>query len=118
MSISALLDQSLTLQRPTVTSDASGGSVRAFNAILNNIPCAVSPASAAIAADYARRDMVVNYRIYTNLDLDSAVSGGVQLGDRLTDGSHYYLVKAVKRSANALVTAEVLFEIDCERINV
>jgi hypothetical protein len=113
--ISSLLDQRLSLQRQTITPDASGGSTRAFNTLLNNVACAVAPASASIAADYARRDMVVDSQVYTTADLDSLVSGGVQLGDRFTDGSANYLVKAVKKSANSAVTSEVLYEVDCER---
>ena len=115
MSLTALLDQRLTLERQTVTADASGGSTRAFAAVLNNIPCAVAPARASVVSDYARRDMIVNYTIYTTLDLDAVVSGGVALTDRLTDGAVYYLVKDVKKSANAQITAELLYQLDCER---
>ena len=115
MSLTALLDQKLTLQRQTVSADGSGGSMRTFAAILNNVPCAVAPASASIVADYARRDMIVDYTVYTTADLDTLVSGGVSLGDRLTDGTVYYLVKDVKKSANAQITSELLYQLDCER---
>jgi len=115
MSLTTLLDRVLTLQRQSVTVDASGGAVRAFSTILSNIPAALQPASASVVADYARLDMLVNYQIYTTADLDTLVSGGVQLGDRFTDGSVYYLVKAVKKSANALITSEPLYQVDCER---
>jgi len=74
----------------------------------------VSPASASVVADYARRDLVVNYHVYTTTDLDTAVAGGVGLTDRLTDGTRYYLVKAVLKSANQLVTSEILYQLDCE----
>lgn len=114
MSLSSLLDQSLTIERQTTTSDASGGATRSFSAILSKVACAVSPARASVVADYARRDMLVNYHVYTTTDLDSTVSGGVGLTDRLTDGTRYYLVKAVLKSANALVSSEVLYRIDCE----
>ncbi|HEY2589822.1 MAG TPA: hypothetical protein VGI81_29025 [Tepidisphaeraceae bacterium] len=115
MSLTALLDQKLTLERQAVTADASGGSVRAFAAVLNNVPCAVAPASAKVVSDYARRDMIVNYTIYTTLDLDVVVPGGVALTDRLTDGTVYYLIKGVKRAANAQISSEVLYQLDCER---
>ena len=115
MSLTALLDQKLSLERPAVTADASGGSVRVFAVVLNNIPCAVAPANAKVVNDYARRDMIVNYTIYTTSDLDALVSGGVQLGDRLTDGTIDYLVKDVKRAANAQISSEVLYQLDCER---
>lgn len=115
MSLTALLDQTLTLQRQTVSADASGGSVRTFAAILNGVPCAVAPAGASDVADYARRDMIVDYTVYTTADLDTLAPGGVALGDRLTDGTVYYLIKDVKKSANAQITSEVLYRLDCQR---
>jgi hypothetical protein len=115
MSISILLDQSLTIQRQTITPDASGGSTRTFTALLTNVACAVSPASAAVAADYARRDMIVDSHVYTTADLDSLLTGGLRLGDRITDGTIYYLVKGVKKSANAAVSSDVIYQADCER---
>jgi len=115
MSISALLDQKLSIQRQQVTSDASGGAERAFTTLLSNVPFSINPASAAISADYARRDMIVDHRAYTTADLDSALPNGLRLGDRLTDGTVFYLVKAVKKSANAMVSSEALYEVDCER---
>ncbi len=114
MSLSALLDQSLTIERQTTSADASGGTTRSFAAILADVPCAVSAASASVVSDYARRDMLVNYHVYTTTDLDNAVSNGVGLTDRLTDGTRYYLVKAVLKSANALVSSEILYQLDCE----
>ena len=98
MSLTALLDQTLTLQRQTVTADNSGGSVRTFAAILNNLRLAVAPARASDVTDYARRDMIVDYTVYTTADLDTLVPGGVALGDRLTDGTVYYLIKDVKKA--------------------
>ena len=115
MSLTALLDQTLTLQRQTISADASGGSVRTFAAILNKVACAVTPASASVVTDYARRDMIVDYTVYTTADLDTLVPGGIALGDRLTDGTVYYLIKDVKKSANAQITSEMLYQLDCER---
>ena len=115
MSLTSLLDRKLTLERQSVMPDASGGSSRTFAAIAIGVPCAVSPAAASVVADYARRDMIVNYQLYTTADLDTLASGGVGLGDRFVDASVYYLVKGVKKSANAVITPEVLYEIACER---
>ena len=115
MSLTALLDQTLSIERQTVSADASGGSTRSFSAVLSNVPCAVAPASAKVVADYARRDMIVDHHVYTTSDLDTLVPGGVKLGDRLTDGAVYFLVKAVKKSANKMITTELLYQLDCER---
>jgi len=115
MSINSLLDQSFTLQRPSLAADASGGSTRTFATLLANIPSAISPARAAIVADYARRDMIVDHHVYTTADLDKLIAGGVRLGDRFTDGSVLYLVKAVKRAANAMVSEQAVYQFDCER---
>jgi uncharacterized protein YabN with tetrapyrrole methylase and pyrophosphatase domain len=89
--------------------------VRTFSPVLLNMPCAASPASAAVQADYARRDLIVNYHVYTSSDLDTLIPGGVKLGDRLVDGADIYLVRAVLKSANAAVSAAPLYQIDCER---
>lgn len=117
MSISALLDQTLTMQRQTITRDGSGAAVRTFATILANVACAVSPAGASVVSDYARRDVVVTYHVFTSADLDTLVTGGARIGDRLTDGARVYLVKAVKKSANSLVSAEPLYQLDCELID-
>lgn len=115
MSLTALLDQLLAYERPTISADASGGTVRGFAQLAAGIPCSVAPATAKVVADYARLDMVVNYHVYTTADLESLVSGGPKLNDRLTAGSAHYLVRAVKKSANAQITSEVLYQLDCER---
>jgi hypothetical protein len=114
MSLTALLDRKLTLERQTVTPDGSGGSERSFSTILSNLPCAVSPAAASVVADYARLDMIVDYTVYTTADLDTLIAGGVELGDRFADGSVHYLIKTVKKSANAAITSELLYQLDCE----
>jgi hypothetical protein len=116
MSLSTLLDRSLTYQRQAISPDGSGGAVRSFITLLVAVPCAISPATAAVAMDYARRDMIVDYSIYTTADLDSLLSGGPLLGDRLVDGTVYYLVKTVKKSANAAVSNQPLYQFDCQRI--
>lgn len=115
MSISALLDQSLAYSRQIVTLDASGGAVRTFSVQVAALPCSIAPATATVAADYARRDMIVNYHIYTNADLDTLLPGGPRLGDRLTDGVTHYLVKAARKSANKLISNEAIYQLDCER---
>ncbi|HWE02446.1 MAG TPA: hypothetical protein VG326_08540 [Tepidisphaeraceae bacterium] len=115
MSISALLDQRLTIQRQQLTADASGGSVRTFATILSSVPCAVSPAKSAVVAEYGRRDILVDHHIFTTIDLESALAGGIRLGDRLTDGVVYYLVKGVLKSSNLQVSNEMLYQVDCER---
>ncbi len=115
--MSVLLDQSLSLQRQTISRDGSGAAVRTFATVLANVACAVSPAGASVVSDYARRDVIVTYHVFTNSDLDTLVAGGAKLGDRLTDGTRVYLVKAVKKSANSIVSAEALYQLDCELID-
>jgi hypothetical protein len=117
MAISALLDQTLTLQRQAISRDGSGGAVRTYATLLANIACAVSPAGASVVSDYARRDVIVTYHVFTTADLDTLVAGGARLGDRFTDGTKSYLVKAVKKSANAMVSSEPLYQIDCELVD-
>jgi hypothetical protein len=69
-----------------------------------------------VIADYARREMLVNYHIYTTADLDTLIAGGVKLNDRFTDGSAFYVVKASRKNANLQISSEVLYQLDCERI--
>jgi|SRR6185437_16171273 len=115
MSISLLLDQHLTIQRQQITRDASGGATRTFATLLSGVACSVMPASTSMSGDYARRDMTVDHHIYITADLNGLIDGGLRLGDRLTDGNNFYLVKAVKKSANSMVSGEVLYQVDCER---
>jgi hypothetical protein len=115
MSLSALLDQTFSYDRPTLTPDSSGGATRSYSQLLPTLPCAISPATAKVVSDYARLDMLVNYHVYTTANLDTLIAGGPKLNDRLTSSTTHYLIKAVKKSANALVTNEVLYQLDCER---
>jgi hypothetical protein len=118
MSLSSLLDQKLTLQRAAITQDASGGTTRTFANILADIPCLPEPAAASVIADYARRDMLVNYTVYTTADLDSLITGGVKINDRLTDGGPvYYVIKTSRKNANSQISNEVLYQLDCEKIS-
>lgn len=112
---SSLLDEFLTIQRQTIAPDASGGSTRSFAVAATNVPCAIAPASAAVTADYARRDMIVDCHVYTTANLDALLPGGPRLGDRLTDGSIYYLVKGVQKFTNAMIANEPVYQMDCER---
>ena len=115
MSLSALLDQSLSLQRATITADGSGAAVQVCDGI-GERRVRGGAREHAVVVDYARRDVIVTYHVYTTADLDTLVAGGANLGDRLTDGTRYYLVKAVRKSANSLVSADPLYQLDCELI--
>jgi len=118
MSLSSLMNVKLTLQRATTTSDASGGTTRSFTDLLADIPCLADPATTKVIADYARRDMLVNYSVYTTTDLDALLpTGGVKINDRFTDGSLFYVVKASRKNANLQISNEVLYQMDCERIS-
>jgi len=115
MSLTALLDQLLAYERPTISADASGGTTRAFAQLLPAVPCSVAPATAKVVADYARLDMLVNHHVYTTADLDALLPGGPKLNDRLSAAGVHFLVRAVKKSANAQITSEVLYQLECER---
>ena len=52
-----------------------------------------------------------------DFEIEPLVAGGARLGDRFTDGTKSYLVKTVKKSANALVSAEPLYQVDCELVD-
>ena len=117
MSFSALLDRHLIIQRQEETPAPGGGTILTFGTLLSNIPCAVSPASAFITAQYASRGIVVDHHIYIGSDLDSLLSGGLQVGDQLTQNGVNYGVKAVKKFSNEVISADAIYQIDCERSN-
>lgn len=102
------------LQRASISRDASGGALKVFLP-LAGVQCAVLPASAKVMADYARLDMLVDHHLFTTADLDAPPINGVKAGDRFVDGSILYLVKTVLKSANAQVSGEALYQVECER---
>lgn len=86
---------SLTLERPTISQDSSGGPVRApFVAVLPNIAGSLQPAGSNTVLAYAQRQVRVTHQFYTARDI------GAKVGYRLTIASTPPRVFVVKGYGN------------------
>lgn len=112
----ALLDQTASIQRATVTQDASGASVRTepWPTILAGVPVSIQPMSANAIYDYARMDINVSHLIYTTMDLNSKIAGGLLPEDRFSDmDGTKYVVVGVRKQLNQVLSITPLYEISC-----
>lgn len=118
MGIAPLLTYTLTLQRSSNTQDAGGGIITSWPTALASVASSVQPASGRVRSDFAVRQQSVTHMIYTNVDLDAAVSGGVKLGDRWLDAASglYYLVRDYYKRSNPAISPEPLCVTICELI--
>lgn len=113
---SSLMDQLVSVQRATVTQDAGGGEVQAFADVATNVTASVQSLNARTVSDYARRDIRVTNAIYSTYDFDTRLSGGLATGDRIIDADGIkYVVVAVNKDRNRIISPEPLYKIICER---
>ncbi len=114
-----LLDRTMGIWRANLTQDAGGGTVRAYAALSPavNVPCSLQSARSATVEWFLRRNIDVDYEIYTTSDLDSLLDGGPKLTDAFVDsGGVQYLVKGFKRDQNLILSPEPLYTIACYRV--
>lgn len=113
---SSLMDQSLSVERATLGTDASGGSTRAWAPALAGIAAAVQPVSAHERDVWDRRNMRVDVAILCEADFDALLAGGLKLGDRFKDAAGiYYAVQGVERQYNRIISPSPLYRVLCER---
>ena len=102
MSLASLLNTLVTLQRPAITKDTSGGSVRSFQDVSGvvEVIAAVQPASHREKQTFAARQLFISHVVYFDADRD------VRRGDRIfhpaTAGSEsgkYYVVLSYHNQA-------------------
>lgn len=76
MSLRGLLNVTVTLRRPSVTKDVSGGSARVFAAVdgAEGLPASVQPLSDQEQQKFAARQLFVTHAVY--LDQDPGVLKG------------------------------------------
>jgi hypothetical protein len=114
-----LLDRTMSIQRAVLTQDAGGGTVRTYGPLSPalSVPCSLQSARAATVEWFLRRNIDVDYEIYTTSDLDVLMSGGVKLTDAFVDGNGIlYAVKGVKRDQNLIISPEPIYCIACQRV--
>jgi hypothetical protein len=114
-----LLDRTLSIQRAALSQDAGGGTVRTYAPLSPavSVPCSLQSARAATVEWFLRRNIEVDYEIYTTSDLDSLIDGGLKLTDAFVDGNGIlYVVKGFKRDQNLILSPEPIYCIACQRV--
>lgn len=87
MSLSSLLNRTITIQRRVITKDSHGGQSRTWDPIsgAEGIKAAIQPASSSVKSRYAQRLINITHNIY--LDRDTGVANGDRVVD--SDGTIY-----------------------------
>jgi len=88
MGLLDLCRRTVTIRRPTNTSDSVGGVVASFSDQFTNVRVSVQAATADEIETWSRRGVQISHRIYLASSLD------VRLGDVVIDGSVTYRVTA------------------------
>lgn len=72
MSISSMLNKTITVQRPVITKDTSGGSIRTYAALsgVTNVPAAIQPLNDMERQKYAARQIYQSHIIFVDQDYD------------------------------------------------
>ncbi|NNM89161.1 MAG: head-tail adaptor protein [Phycisphaerae bacterium] len=87
MSLLLLCAGQISVQRAAVSTDAAGGVVRRWQAIATNIPATILTLRASANTALDRRGIVTTHLII------SPDNPGARIGDRVSDGTCWYLVK-------------------------
>jgi hypothetical protein len=100
--------------------DASNAAVRTLPATptLKGIVCSVQPMSAIERDNYNRRQIVGDWKIYTNYNFDGGSTGAPRLGWQVKDPATgwVYQVKGVERSASGRLRLNLLYKLICVRL--
>lgn len=110
----ALIDTSLAYQDQSTAPDGTGGTTQSWAKVVD-FPCAIQPASSNTITLYAKRQITVTTAIYTTTDLNNIVPRGINSGDRVTDGSTFWIIKGFQRQQNSILSPEPIYRIDCEQ---
>lgn len=113
-----LIDQTAALERQSVSSDASAGTTKTFSTAIASVPVSIQPMKTQTIEDYMRRSINVDTTIYSTLDFDMRLSGGLKDGDRFSIGGIYFIVYGVRKQLNLVLSSEPLYEVACKRMIV
>ncbi len=99
MSLSSLLNKSVTVQRPSITQDASAGSVRSFQdlADASEVPAAIQPISYRERMQFGGRQLFITHVVY--FDQDYGVKRGDIVKDLTTEPVKTYIVLSYQNQA-------------------
>ncbi len=93
MAFSILLNELVDYQRETPAPDAAGGVTMTFPTVLTDVEASIRSAGTSTILRYAQRNITISHKILVDLDMFTAVTGGVKPGDRLVQGSTTYVIK-------------------------
>lgn len=100
MSLDALFNAYVTLERSQVTIDASGGAVKGWLVVQENIPCSIQPTTAREKILFAQRQILYTNKIYFSSDI------GAKKDDRVKNpatGQVYVLVGYANQAGRDVV---------------
>lgn len=109
MSLSSLLINSCSIERPTFSRDTAGGPVSSYKLISPNIATSIQPRGGKAMFMFAGRQIFISHRFYFDADV------GIKRGDRLKDPSgQYYIVHNYSEMAgrHVLWIADVTLQLD------
>lgn len=110
---SFLIDQTLAYQQQSVVADAGGGAIQSWATVIAAVPVAIQPPSTKIVNQFLQRQIEISFAIYTTMELQTLVPGGIVAGDRLTDGTKWYRIEGWRRDQNFVLSDEPLYCLPC-----
>lgn len=87
MSLLLLCHHQLTIERAAVSTDATGGVLREWQPLATNVPATILTLRASTPAGVDRRGILTSHLII------SPYNAAVRVGDRVHDGTNFYLVR-------------------------
>lgn len=115
---STLIDQTANVERQTVGVDASGGTTKTFAAVITGVPVSIQPMKSQTIEEYMRRAINVDTTVYTTMDLNAMLSGGLKSGDRFNADGIYFIIYGVRKKLNLVLSPEPLYEVACKELIV
>jgi len=109
MSLSSLLINLCSIEKPSFTRDDAGGPVPSYSLVAQNVPCSIQARGGKALFQFGARQIFVTHRFYFDNDV------GIKRGYRLKDPSgQYYIVHNFSEMAgrHVLWIADVTLQLD------
>ena len=125
MALSDLCDRLLTISRETITQTTGSAVKRTFAPVVTGVAFAVAPAADRLVETYARRNVRIDFTLYTAdllttlIPAAGSTRAGVLLNDRITDPvtGDVYIVMAVLPYFNGRVSDQSVTVIHCSTLD-